>query len=196
MKFFGEMTMIRKIMLGAVLIGCSTGLYAADASTQTESMPQAKKSTTLQMVRGACSKGVKAVAHSAKFLYRRRNTKPARIGGHLLKIAGGTWAIVGTVKTMKSLRRNHENTIKAINTVHAQENGVSPCESIIAPKMFRYTPPAAGQSPTPKNFSMESISRPPYEAIFALSAYLIYDGCCGIYNELKPEKKKNDTARS
>ena len=199
-------------MLGAVLVGCSTRLYAEDASTQTEPAARAKKSTVMQTVKGVCGKSAKAVAHGAQFLYRRRNTKPARIGGHALKIAGSVWAIVGSYQTMDSLKKNHVHTLamyknhidtkeytgdtaetdKAADmaSYHAAQGYFS---SRMNPQRLEYT---LATTETRATCKLTPISRPPYEAIFALSAYLIYDGCRGIYNELKTWKKKNDTARS
>ncbi len=181
--------MIRKIMLGAILMASTSALYSIDASTQTE--PRIKSFISMQRVK-------KVIDRSARFIRKHRNTKSTRISGHVLKIAGGLWAITGSFKTMLSLRNNHKNMVTMYKRHSANPTGQrsSWLSAILNPQRLKFTPdPDERNKKTPDHkFELTPISRPPYEAIFAIGSYLIYDGCYGIYNELKPRKKKNDTA--
>ncbi|TET34306.1 hypothetical protein E3J61_03015 [Candidatus Dependentiae bacterium] len=175
--------MIRKIMLGAILVASTSALYSIDASTQTE--PQTKSFISMQRVK-------KAIDQSARFIRKHQNSKETRIGGHTLKILGSIWAIAGCLKTMASLKRNHANATFMIALDREMEWKPSLLESIMRPKTSRFKL----KIDTSGEWNLVKISRPPYEAIFAIGSYLIYDGCYGIYNELNPRKKKNDTATS
>ncbi len=191
MNFLGDMTMIRKIILGAILVASTSALYSIDASTQTE--PQIKSFISMQRVE-------KAIDQSARFIRKHRNSKETRIGGHVLKIAGGLWAITGSFKTMLSLRNNHKNmvTMYKRHSTNPTDQRSSWLSAILNPQRLKFTPdPDERSKETPDHkFELTPISRPPYEAVFALAAYLMYDGCYGIYNELKTGKTKNDTATS
>lgn len=202
--------MIKKLVLGAVLIASASSLYPVDASTQTESTKKSKPLINMQDVKKVCHRGVKAAGNSARFFYVRRNTKPARIGWHALKIVGGIWAIVGSFKTMESLQDNHKHAVEMFESyIGNAANDANNASARNADTQSLQAAQSYGASIlSPRRLIIQSdqdnytctlipIARPPYEAILPIAAYLIYDGCRGIYRELKnPWIGKNDATQN
>ncbi len=180
MNFLGEMTMIRKIMLGAILVASTSALYSIDASTQTE--PQTKSFISMQRVE-------KAIDQSARFIRKHRNSKETRIGGHALKILGGLWLVARTGNFLRV------TSVQSVKHRQQEDENAQPSllQDIFSPQTsFKNKDVHLGD----KSFRLARMPRPSYITALAISIYLIYDGCYGIYNELKPRKKKNDTATS
>ncbi len=164
--------MIRKIMLGIVLLGCSSELYPVDASTQTE--PQTKSFFRMQRVK-------KVIDQSARFLRKHRNSKETRIGGHALKIWGGLWLVL---RTTNFIRVTSVQSVK-----HKQQVNPKAQPSLLRDVFY----PKTSFKKTDGSFRRGRMPRPSYITALAISIYLMYDGCYGIYNELKPGKTKNGT---
>lgn len=165
--------MIRKIILGIVFLGCSSELYPVDASTQTE--PQAKSFLSMQRVTKTIDQGI-------GFIRNHLNSKQVRISGHALKIGGSLWLVL---RTTNFVRVTSVQSVK-----HKQQVDKAALPSLFQDVLY----PKTSFKKDDGSFRLASMPRPSYIAALAISIYLIYDGCYGIYNELKSGKKKNDTA--
>ena len=165
--------MIRKIMLGAILMASTSALYPIDASTQTK--PRIKSFISMQRVK-------KVIDQSAQCIRKHLNSKETRIGKHTLKILGALWLVARTGNFLR---------VTAVQSVkHRQQVRTNEQPSLSRDVFF----PKTSFKKDDGSFRLERMPRPSYITALAVSIYLMYDGCYGIYNELKPGKPKNDTA--
>ena len=144
--------MLRKVMLGVVLVTSASSLYSTDASTQTES--PTKTIIDMQRVKKAIDRGV-------QFIHDHRNTKQARIGGHALKASLGILAAKWSYQSSIGLM-NHSRVVREHRKIMWND----------------YSNPAV-------NYDRDTIPGPPFFSYLAIAGYFLYDGCSGIYNELK-----------
>lgn len=166
--------MFKKILLGAILTANACSLYSVDASTQTNFDPPSIFMEDVRYICNQCTKLFKTVGRTAQFLYKKRNAQPVRIGGHTLKILGGLWIALRTVNFL------HDVSIQSF--YHRRQADTNAQPSVSSDVLY---PKTSFRNQTGKGFRLERIPRPSYVTAFAIATYLVYDGCSGIYNELK-----------
>lgn len=175
--------LIQKIVLATALMG-STGVLRC---TEQSTLP----------VKRASNDGIQKTETNARF-------KPVRIGWNAVKIAGGLYMVWATKNCMISLKPHVDclQPDKDDNSSPTEEKGEGSnppdwmgisveyaCFAYAQLEKWMETPNDATTQPKKKKVAhLPSIERPPYKTIVAIAAYLIYNGCRGIYRELKDSK--------
>lgn len=99
--------MKKQIILGAILIAQASMLYPAGAPVLVKQTNSSRRSSA-QAMKQACDNGIQKAGDGARYLYKNRASKAARIIGNSLKIIGG-FALIATTRTIVSASRYHQD---------------------------------------------------------------------------------------